>query len=73
MKLPKNTHPHDENWIISQIQQLPAHLRPAAIKGYEKVFSENYDSEPTEHKKMNKARFAANTRLREYVEKIIVL
>lgn len=71
--LPKRHHQHDRKWIEEQLKKLPPSALATAIKGYEKVFSESYDSEPIEHKKMNKARFAANTRLREYVEKIIAL
>ena len=71
--LPKLHHQHDRKWIEEQLKKLPPSALEAAIKGYEKVFTESYDSEPVEHKKMNKARFSANTRLREYVEKIIAL
>lgn len=68
--LPERYHPHDAKWLEEQLKKLPPSALSTAIRGYEKVFSESYDSEPVEHKKMNKARFYANTRLREYVEKI---
>lgn len=69
--LPELHHPHDKKWIEEQLKKLPPSALATAIKGYEKVFSESYDNEPLEHRKENKARFTANTRLREYVEKII--
>lgn len=69
--LPERCHPYDKKWIEEQLKKLPPSALRRAIEGYEKVFTENYDSEPIEYKKMNKARFAANTRLRKYVEKII--
>lgn len=69
--LPERYHQHDRKWIEEQLKKLPPSALTTAIRGYEKVFSENYDSEPIEHKKMNKARCAANTRLREYVKKVI--
>lgn len=71
--LPERYHPHDKKWIREQLRKLPPSAWSAALRGYEKVFSESYDSEPLEHKKENKARFSANFRLREYVEKIIAL
>lgn len=71
--LPERYHQHDKKWIEEHLKKLPPSALATAIRGYEKVFSESYDSEPVEHKKMNKARFAANTRLREYVGKIIAL
>lgn len=71
MQLPKNTHPQDKNWIISQIQHLPARLRPTAIKGYDAAYAEAHAAEKVEHTKTNAARRAANTRLRLYVQKVI--
>lgn len=69
--LPKLHHQHDRKWIEEQLKKLPPSALATAIKGYEKVFSESYDNEPIEHKKENKARHAANTRLRLYVQKVI--
>ena len=45
--------------------------RKRAIEGYKKVFKAAYDAEPVEHKKSNAARRAANTRLREFVKKLL--
>lgn len=71
--LPERCHPYDQKWIEEQLKKLPPFALATAIKGYEKVFSESFDSEPIEHKKMNVARYAANTRLRKYVKKIITI
>ena len=71
--LPKQYHPYDQKWIEAQLQKLPPFALRRAIEGYEKVFTESYDSEPVSYKKMNVARCAANTRLRKYVEKIITI
>ena len=71
--LPKRCHEHDKKWIEEQLQKLPPFAVRRAIDGYDKVFTESYDNEPIEYKKENKARRDANTRLREYVEKIIAI
>ena len=71
--LPERYHLHDKKWIEEQLKKLPPFAVRRAIEGYEKVFSESYDSEPIEHKKMNVARYAANTRLRKYIKKIITI
>ena len=71
--LPERYHPHDKKWIEEQLKKLPPFALRRAIEGYDKVFSESYNNEPIEYKKENKARRDANTRLREYVEKIIAM
>ena len=71
--LPEQYHPYDKKWIEEQLKKLPPFAVRRAIEGYEKVFAESYDSEPIEHKKMNVARYSANTRLRKYIEKIITI
>ena len=71
--LPKRYHPDDQKWIEDQLKKLPTFAIHRAIEGYEKVFAESYDNEPITYKKENKARHDANTRLREYVEKIIAM
>lgn len=68
--LPVNHHPHDASWLTRQLVRLPSHLRKTATTGYEKAWSEAWHAEPTPHKRENKARFAANTRLRKYVERV---
>ena len=71
--LPERCHEHDKKWIEEQLKKLPTIALHRAIEGYEKVFAESYDNEPIAYKKENKARRDANTRLREYVEKIIAI
>jgi len=61
-------HDHDKAWANGMIARLPYHYRQVAIDGYANVYSEAYDNEPVEHKKANAARFAANTRLREFCD-----
>lgn len=69
--MPCKFHQHDAQFIKAQINKLPQALKTTAIDGYERVYKDAWDSEPIEHKKSNSARRAANTRLREYVEKIL--
>ena len=71
--LPARYHKDDQKWIEEQLKKLPPFALRRAIEGYDKVFSESYDNEPIAYKKENKARRDANTRLREYVEKIIAI
>lgn len=42
-------------------------MRKRAIEGYSEVYSVNFAGEPEERFKVERARFAANSRLREYV------
>lgn len=65
-------HPHDTEWVKQQIMMLPKHeLKEKAYNGYSKAYKAAMDSEPVEHKKENKARREANTRLRLYVSKFL--
>lgn len=68
--LPSRCHEHDIAWIKRQVSMLPKSLKQIALDGYKKVYEEAYMAEPVDHKKENKARFAANTRLRTYVERV---
>lgn len=65
-------HKDDKKWFADQIGKLedPKHKLRAA-DGYRKVYADAFAAEPVEHKKENKARFAANTRLRIFVKKIL--
>ena len=60
----------DRRWITQQLQRLPAHLRKKAAHGYSAVYGEVYDAEPEERFRAERARFAANSRLREYVSAV---
>ena len=63
-------HPHDAQWYSEQIKRLPVPLQRKARESYEQVWLVAYEAEEVEHRRSNAARRAANTRLREYVEKI---
>ena len=60
----------DEKWVKQQITTItdPV-LRVKVWQAYRKAFDDAFDAEPLEHKKENKARFAANNRLRIFIEK----
>lgn len=63
----------DAKWIKQQLERIPQRYRQQAIDGYSEVYQSAYDAEPVGHRKENAARFAANTRLREYVYKVLAL
>ena len=66
--LPEHHFIDDRRWIQRQLMSLTtlAH-RKRAIEGYSEVYRANFDSETEERFKVERARFAANSRLREYV------
>ena len=70
--MPKRHSPADAKWIREQLDLLPYRLRPIAVEGYSKAYQAAYDAEQADHKKENRARFAANSRLRQYAEKIML-
>ena len=67
--LPEMIHPHDRKWIIEQFNKIPAAYFERALHGYDTVYQEAFDNEPLPHKKENAGRRAANTRLREFIER----
>ena len=66
--LPEHHFIDDRRWIQRQLMSLP---RPAqrqrASEGYSALYRDNFEQEPEERFKVERARFAANSRLREYV------
>ena len=68
--LPDNYHPDDAHWIAEQLAALPVGYRRKAAQGYAAAYVQAHEAEPLEHKKDNCARFAANTRLRIFAQKI---
>lgn len=70
--LPEHHFIDDRRWIQQQLMSLPtlAH-RKRAIEGYSEVYRANFDGEPEERFKEERARFAANSRLRRYVQKVL--
>lgn len=62
----------DRKYYHEQLSRLPTReLQRKAADGYRAVFLEYFHAELILHKKENKARYAANTRLRVFVDKII--
>ena len=64
-------HKDDKKWIVKTISVIPSSYQRAALLKYIVVYKETFDAEPIPHKKENRARFEANTRLRLYVEKVL--
>lgn len=56
----------DEQWIHLKLSPLEPDLRFNVCAAYTKVFNEAFEAEPLSHRKMGRARFAANNRLRIY-------
>lgn len=61
-------HEDDKKWILEQLSKIPALEHADVIAGYSQLYQEAYDAETLDHKKDNKARFTANSRLRAYIE-----
>lgn len=59
----------DEKWIIEQMSKLPTKVRAKISALYSDVYVTAYNNESINHKKENRARREANTRLREYVKR----
>lgn len=68
--LPKNLHQHDRAWATQQLKKIGYKAQKTAVTGYDTVYKEAYDNEPLPHKKENAGRRAANTRLREFIERL---
>lgn len=70
--LPAHHHPDDTKWITSQLTQIPSAMRQSVCERYSSV----YEAEKALHQGKAydhcRARYAANTRLREFVEKVLV-
>lgn len=66
--LPEHHFVDDRRWIQQQIMSLPwPAQRQRASEGYSAVYRKHFESEAEERFKVERARFAANSRLREYV------
>lgn len=63
----------DARWIRQQLERIPQRYRQKAVDGYSDAYQSAYDAEPIEHRKENAARFAANTRLRIFIDKALAL
>lgn len=63
-------HSDDEKWVTKQITKIhDPILRVKVWQAYKKAFEEAFADEDKEHRKENKARFAANNRLRLFIDK----
>ena len=60
----------NERWVSEQLRRLPSLQRQRAKAGWDLVYKEAYEAEPDTNLKVNRARRAANTRLRFYVKKL---
>jgi uncharacterized membrane protein len=60
----------DKKWINEQLEKLPRELRKKITYKYNQAFNAAHNKEPIEHKKVEAGRFAANTKLRIYMNKI---
>jgi len=69
INLPANCCRDDEKWIIEQMSKLPTKVRAKISALYSDVYVTAYNNESINHKKENRARREANTRLREYVKR----
>ena len=69
--LPKTIHDHDIKYVQSQLAKIPYSYRIRACDGYSQAWNEAYEAEPELRNKENKARHTANTRLREYVDRVM--
>lgn len=67
--LPETYCKDDEKWIIEMLSKLPKRVRKRVSVLYAEAFIAEYKKEPIAHKKENKARREANTRLRKYVKR----
>jgi len=71
-RMPRYYFPHDKKSIaekLFRIESLGAGMRDKVCDAYAKAYQEAWNAEPLGHRKDGKARFAANTRLRIFIEK----
>ena len=59
----------DTKWLQEKLGYLNDEDRKKVCNAYSKAFREAANNEPTEHRKENAGRYAANTRLRIFIEK----
>lgn len=68
--MPRHCFEHDRQWINDRLNYCSSiQERLKVCEAYSKVYSATLEAEPTEHRQVNAARKAANTRLREYIAK----
>lgn len=68
--LPGHHHQDDAKWITERLLQLPSHMRQGACDKYAAIYQDEHDKHTGRAYAHCRARFAANTRLREFVERV---
>lgn len=68
-KMPGHCNKDDLQWIDGKLSHLCDDERAKVAGAYSKVFNDAHNAEPQSHRKDGKARFAANNRLRIYINK----
>ena len=68
-ELPKSHHNDDKGWINTMLAPLQQDERCKVCVAYSNVFDSAFTEEKLPHRKDGKARFAANNRLRIYINK----
>lgn len=69
--LPERHYIDDAKWIREQLSKLPVAYMRQACDAYSEVYQQSWDDEPSEIRKEHSARFNANTRLREFVKRVL--
>ena len=67
--MPENFSQLDRLWISERLKLLDPVTRLKVSKAYDLVFLETWENEEIDYKKENAARYAANSRLRKFVER----
>lgn len=69
---PEHHFPDDTEWITQQLTRIPSAMRQTTCERYSAVYAAEqalHQGKPYDH---CRARYAANTRLREFVDKVLV-
>ena len=68
-EMPVERYQEDDAWISKMLGYLNDSDRAKVCKAYSNVFVDAKSLEPVSHKKTNAGRYAANTRLRLFIDK----
>lgn len=68
-QMPAHYFPDDAKVISARLGMLDPALRSQVCAAYAKAYREAWEAEPVSYRKVGKARFAANTRLRVFIGK----
>jgi hypothetical protein len=67
--MPAHYFPHDKKWLEEKLSILDVVERARVCSAYSHVYLTTLEAEPSEIKKENAARRAANERLRVFIDK----